>query len=445
MLQAVQDYIRREQLFEHKDRLLLAVSGGVDSMLLAHLLWEGDYQLGIAHCNFKLRGAASDADEELVRNWATERGIPFFCEQFDTPLLLKDSQLSLQALARELRYAFFQKIWAQEDYDYIVTAHHADDQVETILMQMSKGCGIRGIRGMLPKNSRAVVRPLLFTSKSNIRGYAQLQGIPFREDASNDKDDYQRNLIRHKVVPVLRELNPQLAPTLRAHNERFREVERLYHQALQQQRDQLLRTEGARVLLSIEALEASPAPRSFLHEWLYPLGFSTEQIEQIWEGRNGDPGARYPSESHELLRDRGQWILHSKTLQQERKVLRDRTLQLPEGLLELRMLQPPFHFKSDPQYAYFDLESLELPLYLRHWEKGDSFCPFGMNGQHKKLSDFFIDEKYDQFQKERQWLLCSGEDIIWVMGKRSDERFKVQAQSQLVVEAHWQATASDEE
>lgn len=437
MIQALQDYIQREVLFQSSDRLLLAVSGGVDSMLLAQLLWEAEYDLGIIHCNFQLRGAASDADEELVRSWAEEHQCPFYIRHFDTPQLVEQRTESIQSLARKLRYAFFEEIRKEAGYDYIVTAHHADDQVETMLLQLAKGCGIRGLRGMLPKNDRKVVRPLLFSSKSNIRSFAQLKQIPFREDASNQESYYQRNLLRQQVLPTLRQINPQLGQTFQANSQRFRETEWLYKQGIERLQKQLLRPQEDATALAIAQLEQIGAPISFLHEWLSPLGFSSEQIHQIWEGRTGKPGAQYQSEAHELLRDRGQWLLRSKTATGSRKVIRDQSIQLPEGRLELHIQKPPFEFEKNPQVAYFDLEQLQFPLYLKHWEQGDTFAPFGMEGKHKKLSDFFIDEKYDRFQKEKQWLLCSGDAIIWVVGKRSDGRFKVQATTKMAVKIQW--------
>ncbi len=457
MLNKLQNYNQKEQLFDpQKDRILLAISGGVDSVVLAWLLKAWGVDFALAHCNFQLRAAESDQDAIFVRQLAQQLQRPYFEVRFQTEQEAVKHKSSIQATARVLRYNWLEKIRQAENYRYIATAHHSDDNIESLLLNLIHGSGIRGLHGILPKQvDLHIIRPLLFASKAAIQTYAKQESLKFREDSSNASSKYTRNRLRHEVLPVFKALNPSLNQTFDENFQHFREIEWLYHQAIQKlQKDLVQEAEGAAIWkIHIPSLQAIPAQQSLLFESLRPYGFQGRQVAQIIEHLGGESGAIYQSPSHQVLRNRDELILMPlapKTNTAEILELEaipglghQKHVELPDGQQLLLSHYPLSEFqpKGDANIAYFDADLLgQSRLRLRRWQKGDRFQPFGLGGQHKKLSSLFKDLKLSVLEKQKIWILEVDESIAWVLGLRSSEAFKVSTSSSAVIEIKIRST-----
>ncbi|HFA50911.1 MAG TPA: tRNA lysidine(34) synthetase TilS [Bacteroidetes bacterium] len=426
-------YIADNRLFAEGEKTLIAASAGVDSTVLCHLFRQCGLPFAIAHCNFKLRGEASDGDEIFIKKLAEGFGVPFHLAHFDTEKYAAENKQSIQLAARNLRYRFFEKTRQAAGYQYIATAHHLDDSIETMLFNFAKGCGIRGLRGILPKNGR-IVRPLLFATKKEISAFAKKEGIAFREDASNLADKYSRNKIRQHIIPVFEKINPAFQSNAGGTLERLKEVEALYFHAVNSIKEGILSVESdiaeqlGNFKIDNKKLLASPAPSSVLYEILSPFGFNNSQVRQMLKSIGTQPGSVFSSASHRLLVDRSFLILQKKEKAGGVKQIHpnDRKAETENGILILKKTgKKAAAFSPDPNTAQLDFDKLEWPLILRHWREGDIFQPLGMGGRHKKLQDYFTDEKMSRFQKEKTLVLESGGKICWIVGKRIDERFKI--------------------
>lgn len=418
-------------LFHPGERVLLSVSGGVDSVVMAHLFLRAKVAVGIGHCNYQLRGAASDGDEDFVRDLAEQFGVPAHVAVFDTRAEAERQGWSIQMAARELRYDWLEEMRRAEGYDRIATAHQLDDSVETFFYNFAKGAGLRGLHG-IPIRRGAIIRPLLFATKTEIRAYAEGHHLGFREDASNAFDVYARNKIRLQAIPVFRDLNPAFDTTAAANLERLREAEYLYDLALERIRAEVLRLEGERTWIDIDRLLFHyRAASTILFELLRPFGFLSAQIPQILENTGRQPGARFFSETHCLLIDRENLVVEPRVIDSEEKVyyLAEQidTVYLPDGHVSFRWQEGrPASFSRDPYRVEIDAGLLEFPLRFRRWRPGDFFHPLGMSGQRQKLQDFFTNQKVLRTDKDRIWLLENGDGAIcWVVGHRIDERFKI--------------------
>lgn len=425
-------FIEREKLCTPADRILVAVSGGPDSVALVHLFQQLGYDTGIAHCNYGLRGAASDGDEAFVQDLAGQFGLPFYSISFPTREQAAKEGRSIQEVARDLRYGWLETVRQKEHFDWIATGHHADDSVETVLFHLAKGCGIRGMHGILPKQG-FLIRPLLFAGKEEVLDLLQRGAIPFRTDRSNEELYYDRNKIRHGVVPVLQSINPDFGTTARRTIRHLREAELFFDYAIREWKGRAVKpyTDGLRI--SWKTLLESPAPPTLLYEILAPHGFTGAQLRTIFKNEQLQPGRRWYSSSHCLLSDREHLLLEplSKNRIDRIPVEReDGELSLPEGILYFEFLsKPPTTFPDSNREAFLDGDRLQFPLLLRRWQAGDSFQPLGMNGQRKKLQDFFSDLKLSIFEKEKTWILESSGQIAWVVGRRIDESFKLSPDS----------------
>lgn len=429
------EYIENEKLLQSRDKVLVAVSGGVDSMALVYLLNELKYQLGMVHANFQLRGAESDLDEKLVVETATRLKIPIFTKKFSTKEYSAQKGISIQMAAREIRYQWFEEIRKEQGYQKIATAHHINDALETIILNIAKGTGIAGLHGILPKRGR-VVRPLLFASKEQIISYVTARGLNWREDQSNQDDHYQRNLIRNQVLPWLKKINPKIENTTRDTIEIIRSVEQQYQKTVVQLRQQLLQYRGKHVEISKSGITGmTPA---LLVDVLEDFGFNLDQCRNLLQQGLKQSGKVFSSASHALNIDRDSLIISPLTGREEKEASIEQD-QL--GLIEIGnqrwniSVHPGegYEVKSKKWLGAFDFDKLCFPLKIRNWAAGDRFYPLGM-GHQKKISDFLIDHKVPLNFKGEIQLLESEEEVAWVIGYRIDDRFKVTGETRKVLE-----------
>lgn len=408
---------------------LLAVSGGIDSVVMADLFHNLGLPAGIAHCNFGLRGEESDGDEAFVRALAARYNFPFFVTHPDVKTFAKNASVSTQMAARDLRYEWFEKIRQENGYQWIATAHHANDSLETLLLNLARGTGLAGLTGIAPVNGR-LIRPLLFSNRADVGRHAAEHGILWREDRTNETDDYYRNKIRHHVIPVLSELNPSLETTFNVSSERLRAANALLEEHLQEWKMQIVSREAGNVRIPIAAILAKSEPAYRLWFILRDFGFQYGQARSVVASLDRTSGKQFFSLTHVLLLDRDSLVLKASSENSEQEELAieqpDATLDWQGARLTLRILPvgSPVHF--DNRTVAVDLDLLTFPLTLRKWRQGDIFQPFGMNGKRKKVSDLLIDNKIDRFEKDKIAILANGNgEIIWVAGVRADERFRI--------------------
>jgi len=439
MIERFKQFIEQEDLFISADKILLAVSGGVDSVVMVHLFYHAGFEFEIAHCNFNLRGKESDEDELFVKGNAGCYDKKFHSKRFDTQQFADEHKLSIQEAARELRYKWFAEIMEKQNLQYIATAHHLDDSVETVILNLVKGTGIKGLHGVPTKNGK-VIRPLLFVTRDKILNYAKEKELTYREDSSNNDLKYSRNLIRSKVIPELEQVNPSFTKTFSENIDRFKEVERIYDRRIEQLKNELLIEEDGCYKVDIEALKKTEAPQTILYEMLKSFDFN--EVAQIMSVLDEQPGKRFFSKTHQLVKDRDHLIISLLTDDCFDEIIIEQD-QMEVEVLEKKLsietiTRDNFKMKEDQNRACLDKDKLTFPLKIRKWREGDYFYPLGMK-QKKKLSDFLIDEKVPLNEKSNQLVLTSKEDIVWVVSRRIDERYKI------IDETNWtlQVTLTD--
>lgn len=441
MLEACKAYVRKQGLCRPGDRILLAVSGGVDSVVMAHLFREMGYACALAHCNFQLRGEDSVLDEHFVKSLAEEWDMPVFVKRFRVEERVKEEGISVQMAARELRYAWFEELLHENAYELVATAHNRNDSVETFFLNLSRGTGLRGLTGIPPKNDR-VIRPLLFASRKEILAYCEKNRLKYREDASNRETKYHRNKIRHDVIPMMEQINPEFTETMALNMERLGEVQEIFQQTVDRVRKELFITGHGEMRVEIVRLK-SLAPRStWLYELFSPFGFTRLQCEGIERIMDAKPGRRSLSTSHQLFKDRDHLILVPATPKQYDRYYLDSPenpslLPFPMDVEVVDRIDLDT-IPADPMIACLDQDELHYPLIIRHWQHGDYFYPLGMD-QMKKLSDFFVDSKVPVPQKERTWILASGKKIVWIMGYRIDHRFRITEKTRKILLLRFQS------
>ena len=429
--------IKEKRLFEPDQKVLLAISGGIDSMVLLHLFEKSGYNYGIAHCNFQLRGDESDQDEEFVKKQVLIHGVPAFFETFETREYAAINGVSIEMAARELRYAFFEKIRIDNGFDYIVTAHHQDDLIETFFLNLSRKTGIKGLTGIKDKAGK-IIRPLLFTDRIAIENYAQTNYIDFREDSSNNEVVFQRNFLRHKILPLFSELNPSFKKNILASIDNLKDAEKVYSSVLLSEKIDVVSKNGNEILINIEGIQKVPHPEILLFEILSEYNFNSTVVDEIYNSLSTESGKKFYSKTHRLVKDR-ESLFVSLIKEKEDKIYYiekdDMELFTPLDINIEKLPANNFEIIKNSNVACLDIDTIEFPLLMRKWRQGDYFQPLGMTG-FKKVSDFFIDQKLPLHEKENTWILCSGKKIVWIMGQRIDNRFKISPKTQntLVVE-----------
>ncbi len=419
-------------------RFLLAVSGGIDSMVMAHLSIAANLNFGIAHCNFQLRGEASDKDEYFLLEWTKTHQIPVHVKRFDTQTYKYEQKLGTQEAARNLRYQWFEKLVEKYNYDYILTAHHANDSIETVLLNFAKGTGIRGMKG-IPIQRKKFIRPLLFATKQDIVDYAVQHKIAYREDASNATDAYQRNAIRHHIIPAFEKIHPAFLQKAQNTIEYLQATAQLFHFAVATIKKEVVLEKKERTIIQMNQLMKYPAPSTLLFEWFHPLGFHSDQIQQIMECIDQAQGQFFYSKTHQALLHGDELLV--EPLKKETETIAPIWINSTTELVYFGkskitfefLASPPQQFSSDPNIVYLDADQLQFPLEIRTWRAGDTFQPLGMEGKHKKIKAFFNDQKINRLDKEQLPLLLSNTNICWVVGYRMDERFKLTNQTRKIL------------
>lgn len=421
MLLKLKQHITLQFPFLEGKKILIAVSGGLDSVVLTELFHSLNYNISLAHCNFNLRALESDKDEAFVKNLGDRLQLKTYTTKFDTNKYASINKISTQIAARELRYQWFQELTIEHQFDYVLTAHHADDNLETFLINLSRGTGLEGFTGIPPINKN-IVRPLLIFSREDIEEYASTNKIAWREDESNATTKYIRNKIRHQVVPVLKEINPTLLNSFQKTTDNLKGSQQIINDALSEVKKKVLITEKNEVLkFDVSEILSLSNPKAYLFELLKPYHFTA--WNDVTNLLTSQSGKQIFSKTHRLLKDRDVLLLSKRTQNKEPltyTILKNtKEITIP---VSLRFeITNPINNK-DNAAIYLDLDTVSFPLTIRKWKEGDSFFPTGMEGR-KKLSKFFKDEKYSLIDKENTWLLCSDDQITWIIDKRQDRRF----------------------
>ncbi|HEY0743466.1 MAG TPA: tRNA lysidine(34) synthetase TilS, partial [Chryseosolibacter sp.] len=400
MLEQLLLHIERHQLCKTTDKILLAVSGGVDSMAMLDLLHKAGFRIGVAHCNFQLRGNDSLADEALVKQVCSARNIAFHSTRFNTNSYAEGNNLSIQLAARQLRYDFFEKLRSAHGYDWIATAHHLNDSIETVLLNLTKGTGIKGLAGIPVKNNR-IIRPLLFASRDEILNYAMSQNLQWREDTSNEEDDYQRNFLRHHVIPRLKQINPNLEATFSKTIDRISGAVEMTESFLRDFKSSAVKREGDHVTINLNDLKKQHYPHVLLWEMIKDNGFNFDQCCDIIDTRQS--GKQFLSSTHRLVVDRGSLIIARRDPDEILDVLIEadqHRVSNGVAILQLNKHDNGHVIDKSAQVAQLDASRITFPLRWRKWQAGDAFRPLGMT-THKKVSDLLVDLKVSTLDKEK--------------------------------------------
>ena len=424
MIDKVVKYIYRNNLFCKKDKLLLAISGGADSVALMHFLLDFGVKFELAHANFNLRGNESKDDEIFVKNLAQTHNLKIHIKSFKTKEHAEENKISLQMAARNLRYEWFANLLKERELKFIVTAHHEDDIVETFFINLIRGSGIRGLLS-IPNKNGCIIRPFLCINRSEIDKYLLEKKQVYREDSSNIELKYFRNKVRSSLIPLLEEMNPSIKETVINEINILRDISNIFHAHTSKVQNNILKKESDSFIIQINKLKKFSPLQPYLFEILRPFEFN--QIDNIIKALDGQSGKYFYSKQYKLLINRDEIIIKKREIDDHTIIEIDKSTRKIGSPLKIRFSVGSYlEINKSDSVAQLDFDKLQFPLILRKWNKGDKFHPLGMC-QFKKISDFFIDNKLSQLEKEDKWLLCSNDDIVWVVGSRIDNRFKITA------------------
>ena len=437
----IEEFVQREALFASTDTLLVALSGGADSVALLRVLLRLGYACHAAHCNFHLRGEESNRDEAFCRTLCQTLGVELHVTHFDTHEYAARQGVSIEMAARELRYAWFDELCSGHGYAHVAVAHHRDDAVETLLLNLVRGTGLAGLTGIPPVNGR-VVRPLLEVSREEVVDYLKALAQDYVTDSTNLQDEYVRNKIRLQILPLLEKINPQVREKISSTIHHLRGVETIYDKAVKEAVARVTDVDGRTI--SIPALLCEVEPQTVLFELLRPYGFVSAQVEDVFRSLTGESGRRFANGGWEVLKDRDTLILRPRQSEAEEERI---GISIPQPPVEVALtresmllvsrfpLAPDYRISRSPKVATLDASCVEFPLTVRPWQVGDKFAPFGMGGRKKLVSDLLTDLKLSRFEKEKQLVVTDARDrILWVVGRRTDERARVTEQTREVVE-----------
>ncbi len=405
----------------NKNKFLLACSGGVDSVVLAHLCNSSNLDFSIAHCNFKLRGEDSDRDQSFVQNLAKELNVNCFITEFDTKKYAEEHKTSIQIAARELRYTWFAEIQKNNQIPILVTAHHMDDDLETFIINLSRGTGINGLTG-IPKRNENLARPLLNFSREQILTFANVEEINWRKDISNDDTKYLRNKVRHKIVPLLKELHPTFLQNFQKTQEFLMQTASFGEAHIKNLKEQIFVSENDVIRIDVKKIQELKPLKFYAHALFHTYNF--KEWDNVTALLTAMSGKEIYSRTHKLVKDRD-CLLLSKIEPEDNSSyeIKENCAFIKEPIqIKIKEVNEIVHTTGNTLYV--DKKTLKYPLVVRKWEEGDYFYPLGMKGK-KKVAKFFKDEKIDIISKQKQWLLCSDNKIVWVIGKRADDRFKI--------------------
>ena len=463
LLQQFKENIRQNNLFHAGDHLLLAVSGGIDSVVLCELCKQAGYDFTIAHCNFQLRGEESERDQEFVKKLAEKYNVELLLQKFETSSYAKEKKLSVQVAAREQRYSWFAELLDAKEKKgapvKLLTAHHLNDNIETLLMNFFKGTGIAGLRGMLPKQGK-IVRPLLFATKDELLLFAKENDLSWVQDSSNESDKYSRNYLRHNLIPLVQKIYPEGEHNLAANVQRFREIEILYQQSIERHKKSLVTQKGNEFYIPVLKLKKTEPVRSIVYEIIKPFSFHPPQADDVMALLNSGTGKYVASATHRVIRNRNWLVIAPLAAVEANTILvtedngsiefapmRDHHSHLQLETYPTRSLATDkYQPVTERNIAEVDFGKIKFPLILRKWKTGDYFYPLGMKDRKgsrpgkKKLSRFFIDQKLSTTDKERVWVLEMDKKIIWVIGHRIDDRFKITDNTKRVLKLSFSQT-----
>lgn len=435
MVEQFLKYIHGEKLFHSSQRILLAVSGGADSMLMLHLFTNAGFSVAVAHCNFGLRGSESDGDEQFVSAYCDEHNLAFYVKHFATRDYAMEKGISIEMAARDLRYSWFDGLLSKHGLDLLATAHHQDDVIETFLINLSRGSGIKGLSGIQARSGK-IIRPMLFTNRTEILEYCRQMNIDFRTDSSNQDTAFKRNLIRQQIVPLLEQVNPAFRRNALKTIGNLHETGQLFQQRMSEIKPWVYSEDDQGVMIHIDKLLTLNPLRTILFELIREFGFQAEQTDDIIDSLSKESGRKFFSDEYRLIKDREYLLISPFRLKQDQVFYIEEDcpkLHFPIHLaFEKLERTADFRFSTHPDVVDLDQDTLTFPLILRHWQEGEYFQPLGMTGL-KKLSDFFIDEKFSIPEKENAWILASGNRVIWIVGKRLDDRFKIIPKTKRIV------------
>lgn len=424
-MRTIRNYIEKEQLLQPSDKVIVALSGGADSVALLCILLDLGYKCVAAHCNFHLRDAESDGDEMFVRSLCERNGVQLFVKNFDTKAYAKEQKISIEMAARDLRYAWFHELMTQQSAQAVAVAHHADDQLETILLNLVRGAGLRGMSGMKPRNGH-IIRPLLTCSREALEQYLTVKKQDYRTDSTNAETIFKRNKIRHQIIPLLEELNPNVRNTIVGNARHISGYSEMVQQMVANARADVMHEANANIYIDIPKLLHCAGAEVLLFELLQPYGFSSDVVEQIFVATQGISGKQFFAPDYTVLKDRDFLIIYpnEKQIEGELKIQKTIRERLPNEQFPT----------SSASVAFFDADKLPATITLRSWQLGDKFAPIGMGGKMKKLSDFFSNQKFTLQEKQSVQLLASDNAILWIVGHRISDKYKVDAQTKFVAE-----------